>query len=104
MRNALFGFFAALNDFLHRPWVVFATCLAVAFMNLVFDGTLLRMWSLDRDLEQIERSSLQLRQDISGLEQKLKLAKDPAFLEREAREKFDLVAHGDLVFVFAEDE
>jgi hypothetical protein len=104
VRTVLFGFFAAVNDFLHRPWVVLWTCLGLAFVNLVWDGTWLNMWSLHRDFEQLNSSSVSLQQELGALNRKLRQAGDPAFVEREARDRFDLVGEGDLVFVFADEE
>ena len=37
-------------------------------------------------------------------EAQLRKARDPVFLEKEARDRFDLVSEGDLVFVFSEEE
>ncbi len=104
VRAVLFGFFSAVNDFLHRPWVVLWTCLAIAFVNLVLDGTLLRMWSLNRDFAQLEQSSKHLKTELASLDSKIRQATNPAFVEREARDRFDLVGEGDLVFVFTEEE
>lgn len=104
MRTVLFGFFSAVNDFLHRPWVVLWTCLGLAFVNLVLDGTLLRMWSLHREFDSLQTSSIALEQELKTLDLKIKQATDPAFVEREARDRFDLVGAGDLVFVFADEE
>ena len=104
MRAVLFGFFSAVNDFLHRPWVVLWTCLAVAFVNLVVDGTLLRMWSLRREFHQLHSGSATLERDVKQLNLRLKQATDPAFVEREARDRFDLVGAGDLVFIFADED
>ncbi len=100
----LFGFFAAVNDFLHRPWVVLWTCLALAFVNIVLDGTFLRLWSLNRDAVSISASSDELKNELAGLDEKILQAKDPGYMEREARDRFDLVSEGDLVFVFAGEE
>jgi hypothetical protein len=104
VRIALQGFFAALHDILHRPWVILWICLGLAFVNLVLDGTLLRMWSLNREFNELQVSSIQVAQDVDKLKARLKAAADPSFVEREARDRFDLVSKGDLVFVFAEDE
>ncbi|MGE0762546.1 MAG: septum formation initiator family protein [Bdellovibrionales bacterium] len=104
MRTVLFGFFAAVHDFIHRPWVVLWTCLALAFVNVVMDGTLLRIWSLNRDVQQLSSSSNDLKKEITDLNHRIKQATDPSYVEREARDRFDLVSEGDLVFVFTDEE
>jgi hypothetical protein len=35
---------------------------------------------------------------------KLQKAKEPGFIEKEARDRFDLVSRGDLVFVFTDEQ
>jgi len=78
--------------------------LALAFVNLVADGTLFRIWTLRRDYQESTLQSKIHREKLVQVTAKLKAAKDPAFFEKQARDRFDLVSKGDLVFVFAEDE
>lgn len=73
-------------------------------LNLVLDGSLFRLWSLHRDHVNIQADIKNLEKQNADLKNRLKKAKDPAFMEQEAREKFDLVSEGDLVFVFSEEE
>lgn len=73
-------------------------------LNLVMDGSLFRLWGMHRDFENIKQNIHQLEQQNQKLTVQLAKAKDPAFLEREARDRFDLVSEGDLVFVFSEEE
>ena len=62
------------------------------------------MWSLHREFHQLQSGSLSLEQEVNQLNMRLKQATDPAFMEREARDRFDLVGVGDLVFVFADED
>lgn len=104
MQKILFGLFAAVHRFIHRPWTVLWSCLGVVFFSVVIDGTLVRLWMLHRDVEQLAQSSSQLIQENKNLDHRIQLTKDPKFMEREARDRFDLVSEGDLVFIFAEEE
>lgn len=79
-------------------------CLTLVILNLIVDGSLLRWWSLHRDYNLIQKSIQILEQQNAKLKVQLRKAKDPMFLEREARDRFDLVSEGDLVFVFSEEE
>ncbi len=72
-------------------------------LNLVLDGSLLRLIFLYRDQAEIQKNLSQLAAQTGTLKNRLKHARDPAFLEREARDRFDLVSEGDLVFVFSEE-
>ena len=104
MRSFLIGFFRGLNDLLQAPQKVVLICLTLVALNLVVDGSLFRWWSLNRDYKSIQSNIQTLEQQNAKLKTQLQKAKDPAFLEREARDRFDLVSEGDLVFVFSEEE
>lgn len=104
MRSFLIGFFRGLSDLLQHPQKVIWICLGLLTLNLVLDGSLFRIWSLHRDAESIAASIETLQAQNVEMKKRLQRAKDPAFLEREARDRFDLVREGDLVFVFSEEE
>lgn len=103
VRRALLAFFLSLRRALNYPLTVFWICLSVAFLNVLFDGSLVRLWSLRRDLRETEARVIQLKAQSSDLRHKIQRAMDPAFVEKEARERFDMAEEGDLVFVFSED-
>jgi cell division protein FtsB len=104
VRRFLIGFFQGLNTLLHTPQKVIWICLGLVVLNLGIDGSLFRLWTLHRDYKTIQENIGTLEQQNAKLKIQLARAKDPAFLEREARDRFDLVSEGDLVFVFSEEE
>ncbi len=104
MRRWLIGFFRSLYLFIDHPVRVFWFCVGFASLNLIFDGSLLQLWTLYRDEAQIHQDIDQLQKRTETLKRNIKLAQEPSFIEREARERFDLVGEKDLVFVFAEEE
>jgi cell division protein FtsB len=104
VRRFLIGFFRGLNHLLQAPQKVVWICLGLITLNLVIDGSLFRLWSLHQDFNKLESRRVSLEQQNQKLKMQLQKAKDPAFLEREARDRFDLVSEGDLVFVFSEEE
>lgn len=104
VRSFLIGFFRGLNDLLQAPQKVIWICLGLVTLNVVLDGSLFRLWSLHRDHLAIQQNMQSLQQQNADLKKRLLRAKDPAFLEREARDRFDLVSEGDLVFVFSDEE
>lgn len=73
-------------------------------VNLVTDGSLFRLWGLYRDHERLQENIEQLKSHSTELRSKLQKAREPAFLEKEARDRFDLVSEGDLVFVFTDEQ
>jgi cell division protein FtsB len=104
VRNFLIGFFRGLNNLLHSPQKVICVCLALVALNVLADGSLMHWWSLRRDYKVIVENIHTLEQQNARLKAQLQKAKDPVFMEREARDRFDLVSEGDLVFVFSEEE
>lgn len=104
VRRFLIGLFRGLNELLQTPQKVIWICLALIVLNLILDGSLFRLISLYRDQHDIEKRLVTLNQQTKDLKARLRRARDPAFMEREARDRFDLVSEGDLVFVFSEEE
>lgn len=103
MRRLFVGFFRAINNLLQHPLKVFWACAFLFTVNFVLDGSVFQLWSLHQDRQQIQKDIATLKEKSVLLKTRLKKAKDPAFLEREARDRFDLVSADDLVFVFSDD-
>ncbi|MFN3697521.1 MAG: septum formation initiator family protein [Pseudobdellovibrio sp.] len=71
-------------------------------LTLFLNGTLWKLWGLYRDQKTIIEQTSHAQAQIVSLDMQLKQAKDPAFIERQARDKMDLVGDHDLIFVFPE--
>lgn len=95
-------FAVSLRHFLNHPGRVGALCLAVFSVSIVLNGNVFRLWGLHRDYERISMEIVQTKQSIKDLAVQLKQAKDPNYIERQARDRLDLAGEHDLVFVFAE--
>ncbi|WII73475.1 septum formation initiator family protein [Bdellovibrio sp. 22V] len=95
-------FAVGLRRFLNHPTKVAVCCLVVLSVSIVLNGNLFRLWGLHRDFDRITADIQQTRSNIASLSGQLKQAKDPAFIERQARDKLDLAGEHDLVFVFPE--
>ncbi len=95
-------FAVGLRRFLNSPGKVAVVCLLVFGGSVVLNGNAFRLWGLHRDFERINFEIQQTRQNIATLSGQLRQAKDPAFIERQARDKLDLAGEHDLVFVFSE--
>lgn len=104
MRSFLIGFFRGLNHLLQAPQKVIWICLGLVILNLVLDGSIFRLVSLHQDSHKIGKDIALMEKKTAEMKVRLKRASDPAFLEKEARDRFDLVSEGDLVFVFSEEE
>jgi len=95
-------FALGLRRFLNHPGRVMTVCLLVFAVSIVLNGNIWRLWGLHRDFDRIGDEISQTKTTIRDLQVQLKQAKDPAFIERQARDKLDLAGEHDLVFVFPE--
>ena len=91
------------HELLHKPLQVFWLCLGIAGLGLILDGTAFRLWSLKRDhrvlVERIGETKVRSKQ----LDFKIQKSQELDFIERAARDRFDLVKDGDLIFIFADE-
>jgi cell division protein FtsB len=92
-----------LNELMHRPVQVFWICFAVAMAGILVDGTAFRLWSLKRDHRMMSTRILDARSRSKQLEFRIQKAQQPEFIEKAARDQFDLVKEGDLVFIFSDE-
>jgi cell division protein FtsB len=96
-------FALALHRFLYRPGRVFLACFCLGLLSLFSNGTFMQLYKLERDRETLVSQIVKAQQDIAELDRQLKLAKDPAFIEKQALDRYDLIDENDLMFVFADD-
>ncbi|MEN0060231.1 MAG: septum formation initiator family protein [Bdellovibrio sp.] len=95
-------FALGFRRFLNHPTKVFFCCLSVFIVSIILNGNLFRLWGFHRDFARITAEISSTHDSISQLSSQLKQAKDPAFIERQARDKLDLAGEQDLVFVFSD--
>lgn len=93
-----------LNRFLNHPRRVVFWCAVFALAGILLDGTLYRLWALNNETKNMTVKIEETKISIAQLEKQIKMAHDPKFIEREARDRFDLVNKDDIVFVFNEGE
>ena len=101
-------FLSILSDTIHRmlmsPRKIFFWCLTLAITGVLLDGTLYQMWELDVEKKNVKQKISETEISIKKLQKQIRMAHDPKFIEREARDRFDLVSKDDIVFVFNDDE
>jgi cell division protein FtsB len=101
MGNWLLGI---IKNFFSNPRRVFVVCLSLALFTLIFEGTFLQLWHLVGEKNRLQEKLVRVESATANLRDQIKKAKDPYYLERRAREQFDLVEEDDLVFIFAKGE
>lgn len=95
-------FALSLRRFLNQPSKVALMSFIVFIVSIVLNGNLFTLWGLHRDYDRITQEIAVTKLEIKSLSAQLKQAKDPSYIERQARDKLDLVGEHDLVFVFSD--
>jgi len=72
------------------------------FVNLVLDGTLFRVFRLNRDLRIVKNRIEHIQKKNQDVEDKIKKASVPDFVEKELRKRLDYTGDKDLIFIFPE--
>lgn len=93
-----------VHQILHTPMKVFWGCFTFVAVSLLLNGSLLRLYGLHRDELRLKVQTQQVNASIIDLDRQLTQARDPAYLERQAMDRYDLADENDLVFVFSEDQ
>ena len=90
----------SIRDILNQPRLVAVVCILFVISTAILNGVLWKLWALHRDHDRRSHETLLAQQNISQLRTQLDQARDPAYIERQARDRLDLVGEKDLVFVF----
>ena len=98
----IYGYGLKFRIFLNNPVKVFLVCILVFVVSLFFNGAIWRVWGLHHDSDTIQKQIMSSRAQAKVLDMQIKQAKDPSFIERQAKDKLDMVGANDLVFVFSE--
>lgn len=91
-----------IKNLFYRPFYMLIICLVFLIFNLVIDGTLFQVFSLNRDLKIVKNRIDHLQEKNQAIERKIQKFSDPDFIEKEARERLDFSEEGDLIFIFPE--
>lgn len=97
-------FFKWVESCIQNPYRIFFICSVFIFINVIFDGTLFRIRKLYLSRKILIEKSYEIKKKNQKILEKLEKIKDPQFLEKEIRNRFDLAGEGDLIFIFPEDE
>lgn len=93
----------AIRRWVSSPMKVLLTCVIFALLQLLIQGNLFHLVRLHRDREALTASLASVQNDLRLLDQKIRQAKDPVFIEKEAKDRLDMAGEDELVFVFSSD-
>jgi len=98
--SSLIGFLVQL---FHRPVLVLGFCLSLSFTALLFDGSLYHLWNLKTEKYEMQARIDRYEMENQNLSMKVQQAqKNDQFIEREAKERLDLLKKNELVFIFGD--
>ncbi|MBN8535997.1 MAG: septum formation initiator family protein [Deltaproteobacteria bacterium] len=96
--------FILVRKILNSPRKVLLFSLIFLFINMMSTGNIVKLLNLKNELDRLGFVLEKNKLEIEQIEQNISKSKDTNFIERQAREKLDLVEEGDLVFIFPGDE
>lgn len=86
---------------LNRPVLVMMGCLVFALVNLLFRGSFMNLVKLHSDRNVLIHNLQEIDSQLKDLQFKIQQAKDPVFIERQAKDRLDMASDDELVFVFS---
>lgn len=92
-----------IKKIIHKPSSVFLIVLAFVVVNLLIDNTIIQIFKLKRDLSIVQNRTEEIENNILKVQDQIKKSSDPAFIEKEARERFDFLHKGELIFIFPDN-
>lgn len=99
----MFSFLDNLNSLLLRPGRILFICLLLGGFAVTFDGSMLQYLSLQRTERELEERIAQVTKASGHLRSQIEQTKNLGFLEKQAREKLDVVGDDELVFIFSDE-
>lgn len=93
----------SIRKLLDHPARVALICAVVLAITLLLNGVLWRLWGLHRDYDHLTAQIQETLTTTQHLNAQLAQARDPNYIERQARDRLDMAGEHDLVFVFADE-
>lgn len=92
-----------IANLLEKPMQVAGLCFGLLLAGLVFDGSLWQLYNLRKNHLILESKISEENDKIGKLEQQMSQLKNPAYIEKQAKDRLEFLEKDDLLFVFAED-
>ncbi len=92
-----------IKQILYKPSRILILCLIFLSINLIIDKTFIQIFQMNRDLSIVRNRIKDIEQKNKKIEESIKKASDPNFIESEVREKLDFANEGDLIFIFPDN-
>lgn len=90
-----------LEATINNPKKVFFICLCFIVVSLISEGSLWRLYRLNKDKNILVQKIQEEKSKIVKIHGEIKRSKEPLYVERQAREKLELLEKDDLLFIFS---
>jgi|GEM_PF-6963856 len=88
---------------LNKPKAVLIACILFGAIHLATHDTVGKLLGLRSEIKRMGTEIQAMKIQLSALDQQLVRAKDPLFVEREAKDQLDMASSDDLIFTFSDD-
>lgn len=95
---------SALQDLLNSPRKMLFLSGVLVFSALILDGTLFHLWKLYKNHDELQTKIETSKERTEILDVQIQKAKDPIYIQQQARDRFDFVAEDEIVFVFSKGD
>ena len=98
------SFQLGMKELLGRPVLVFWGIALLIFFQMVGDGTFLKMWNLYQSHKVLDIQIAEIKEKNVVLEQRIEQWASAKHLETQAKDRLNLVAKEDLIFIFSDEQ
>jgi cell division protein FtsB len=96
--------FSWVHRTLYNPKKILFLCSAFLVTSLLLNGSLYRLMKVRSEFLRLKDRIQLEKQSVHDVELQIKQAKDPFFIERQAKEHLELLEKDDLLFIFSEEK
>ena len=90
-----------IEKLLMSPQIVLIVCSILVIFHLIIDGTAVKIWKLSQKEAYLTHKISHLKEKSHNISLKIQRNYMPTYLEKMAREQFDMVKDQDLIFLFS---
>ena len=92
-----------MNKFSHQPLWVLTVCLILLCAHLIRDKTIFNLLQMYNNRQTLEKRISDLKTKNKQVEDQVKKLSHKPFLEREVKDRLNMVGEEDIIFIFSEE-
>ena len=92
-----------MKKFSHQPLWVLTVCLILLCAHLLRDKTIFNLLQMYNNRQALEKQISELKSKNSQVEEQVQKLSHKPFLEREVKDRLNMVGERDIIFIFSEE-